>query len=249
MDDAFDPTEAEVFAGRQRTWKDLGFDEVFVAIPILESIDIVFLLEVTPHFTGLFSKRFPEIKGSQNHVEGFNENGVVVDEIDAESRLVTAEEILPKPAVQIGGPFDDRIPNDTVLPRGQPTHQPPFLLLATELIAIQILCPRQKPCLQFDVMPAMEGKLIKIDNLSYLVAEGSSQILVREDKDSAVLDHDPVDCLFIDGLIDDLQFSDVLLVLLAEDGSSGVDQDPHCAGSEVKGGFELVGCFAEGEDG
>ena len=64
MHDAFDSTEAEVLACRKWAWEDLGFDEVFIAIPILESIDIVFLLEVSPHFAGLLPYRFPEVKWS-----------------------------------------------------------------------------------------------------------------------------------------------------------------------------------------
>ena len=83
-------------------------------------------------------------------------------------------------------------------------------------------------------MPDWESKFVQIDDLSNFVTISSPKILLREDVDRAALDHDPIDLVIIESLVDDLQLSDVIFFSFPVDRIGCIYEDAHGVRRELQ---------------
>lgn len=95
-------------------------------------------------------------------------------------------------------------------------------------------------------MPDVEDKFVEQDQLTNFIEDAGLHLVFWEDVDGAELDHDPVDLFFIDTLVDNFQFSDVVLVPFSVDWGSGIDKDAHCGACKVGFLLAFFGCPFEG---
>lgn len=77
-----------------------------------------------------------------------------------------------------------------------------------------------------------------------------SLVLLREDEEGAVLDHNAVDLGVVDSLVYQFELGDVVLVAFAVDGTGGVDEDAHGGRGVLVVVFGTgIGCFLQGVQG
>lgn len=98
-------------------------------------------------------------------------------------------------------------------------------------------------------MPNWEYELVEVYDLANFVAEAGLGVLLHEEVNCAMFDHNSVNAVLVDCFVDEFQLYDVLLISFSEERGWDIDKHAHDGGGELVVVFEtLVCCFFEGVD-